>query len=143
MFIVDNILSLPMKGFFAIFREIHKAAEQEAANEADAIRTRLSELYMMLETGQLTEQEFDQQERELLDRLDVIEARGSVEESEEQTEAATGGGDFTVEANGLLDPLEMIEEHGADEEEETVVAAGSGDFAVEDRERCPQASLHF
>lgn len=109
MFIVDNILSFPMKGVFAIFREIHKAAQQEAANEAEAIRTRLSELYMMLETGQLTEQDFDQQERELLDRLDVIEASGSGEEEEEETGATADQGDFTVEESELPDRLEVIE----------------------------------
>ena len=44
---------------------------QEA--EADRIKDDLRDLYMMLETGQITEDEFDAQEQELLDRLDELE----------------------------------------------------------------------
>ena len=74
MLIVDNILLLPMRGILAAFREIHNAAQQESANEAEAIRTELSELYMMLETGVITEEEFDAKEETLLDRLDALES---------------------------------------------------------------------
>lgn len=82
MFLIDNILLAPARGLLAIFREIDQAARQEFENESDAIRTELSELYMMLETGRIQEEEFDAREKELLDRLDVIQARGQ-EESEE------------------------------------------------------------
>ncbi|HEY5529550.1 MAG TPA: gas vesicle protein GvpG, partial [Thermoleophilia bacterium] len=48
---------------------------------------KLSELYMMLETGQLTEAEFDEAEKALLDRLDVLKERDAgVEEEEEEEE---------------------------------------------------------
>lgn len=53
-----------------IFREVHQAAQQELANEGEAITAKLSELYMMLESGQITEEQFDVQEQLLLDRLD-------------------------------------------------------------------------
>ena len=74
MLIVDNILLFPMRGILSVFREIHNAAQQESANEGEAIRTELSDLYMMLETGAITEEEFDAKEEELLDRLDALEA---------------------------------------------------------------------
>lgn len=74
MLIVDDILLFPMRGILSVFRDIHKAAQQESANEAEAIRTELSELYMMLETGGITEEEFDAKEAELLDRLDALES---------------------------------------------------------------------
>ena len=74
MLIVDDILLFPMRSLFFIFRETCNAAEQENLNEAETIRTELSELYMMLETGAITEDEFDAQEEELLDRLDAFEA---------------------------------------------------------------------
>jgi len=87
MFLVDDILLAPVRGLFWIFREIHRAAEEEQANEAEAITTRLSELYMMLETGQMTEAEFDAAEKTLLDRLDAIKEReGSEEEDDEDDE---------------------------------------------------------
>ena len=83
MFLVDDILLAPARGLFWIFKEIHRAAEEEQANEADAITAKLSELYMMLETGQMTEAEFDAAEKTLLDRLDAIKERADDGENEE------------------------------------------------------------
>jgi len=74
MFLVDDILLSPAKGLLWVFREIHDAAQQELAGESEAITAALSELYMRLETGQITEQEFDAQEKALLDRLDHLQA---------------------------------------------------------------------
>jgi hypothetical protein len=85
MFLVDDILLAPMRGLFWIFKEIRDAAEEEQANEAEAITTKLSELYMMLETGRMTEAEFDAEEKTLLERLDAIREReGSEEEGDEE-----------------------------------------------------------
>jgi hypothetical protein len=75
VFIVDDILLFPVKSLFWIFREIHNAGLQEMADEADAVTLQLSELYMMLETGKISEAEFDEEERRLLDRLDVVQSR--------------------------------------------------------------------
>jgi hypothetical protein len=87
MFLVDDILMAPARGLFWVFKEIHRAAEEEQANEADAITAKLSELYMMLETGQMTEAEFDAAEKRLLDRLDAIKERadgGPEDEDDEE-----------------------------------------------------------
>ncbi len=74
MFFVDDILLCPVKGVLWVFREIHDAAQQELAGESEAITAALSELYMRLETRQITEAEFDAQEKVLLDRLDRLQA---------------------------------------------------------------------
>jgi hypothetical protein len=74
MFLVDDLLLSPVKGVIWIFREIHDAAQQELAGESEAITVALSELYMKLETGQISEAEFDAQEKVLLDRLDRLQA---------------------------------------------------------------------
>jgi hypothetical protein len=74
MFLVDDILLSPVKGILWVFREIHDAAQQELAGEGEAITAALSELYMRLETGQITEAEFDAREKTLLDRLDQLQA---------------------------------------------------------------------
>jgi hypothetical protein len=71
--IVDDIVFFPFKGLFWIFKEIYNATNQEIINEADSITQKLSELYMMLDTGKITEVEFDEQEKVLLDRLDEIQ----------------------------------------------------------------------
>jgi hypothetical protein len=74
MFLIDDILLSPAKGLLWVFREIHDAAQQELASESETITAALSELYMRLETGQITETEFDAQETTLLDRLDRLQA---------------------------------------------------------------------
>src|SRR5665648_479272 len=74
MFLIDNILLAPAKGVLWVFQEIHDAAQQELAGESEAITASLSELYMRLETEQITEAEFDAQETTLLDRLDRLHA---------------------------------------------------------------------
>ena len=86
MFLVDDILLAPARGLFWIFKEIHHAVEEEQVNEAEAITTKLSELYMVLETGQMTEAEFDAEEKALLDRLDDIRERTSGGKEEEDDE---------------------------------------------------------
>jgi hypothetical protein len=78
MLIIDDVLLFPIKGIFWIFRELHKAGQEELATEAEAITEELSEIYMMLETGRITEDEFDTREKELLDRLDEIQERGTL-----------------------------------------------------------------
>jgi hypothetical protein len=74
MFLIDDVLMSPVKGVLWVFREIHDAAQQELAGESEAITAALSELYMKLEIGQITEMEFDAQEKVLLDRLDHLQA---------------------------------------------------------------------
>ena len=76
MLVVDDILLFPFRGLVWLFNEIQHAAEKEVSGEADGITTRLSELYMMLETGQMSEADFDAEEKKLLDRLEVIETHG-------------------------------------------------------------------
>jgi Gas vesicle protein G len=74
MFLIDDLMLAPVKGVLWVFREIHDAAEQELASESEAITAALSELYMRLEAGGITEAEFDAQEKVLLDRLDRLQA---------------------------------------------------------------------
>jgi len=73
MLLIDDILASPVRGLFWIFRELHKAVQEEAVNEVENITQQLSELYMMLETGKITEAEFDEREEMLLDLLDALE----------------------------------------------------------------------
>jgi hypothetical protein len=84
MFLVDDILLSPVKGVLWVFREIHEAAQQELAGESEAITGALSELYMRLEIGQITETEFDAQEKVLLDRLDRLQAAEKAAEAPEK-----------------------------------------------------------
>ncbi len=84
MFLIDDILVAPFKGMLWIFEEIHKAAQQERENESESITAELQKLYMLLESGDISEDEFDQREGELLDRLDSLqEDDEDIDEDEE------------------------------------------------------------
>ncbi len=83
MFLADDVLVFPFKSILSVFREIYKAALEEIKSEADSIRVELSQLYLALESGAVTEDAFDARERELLDRLDDIEERGMLESDDD------------------------------------------------------------
>lgn len=84
MLLVDDILFFPVRSILWIFREIHNTAREELANEAESIADQLRNLYMQLETARISEKQFEDQEKLLLDRLDKMEARpGSREDDEE------------------------------------------------------------
>jgi len=76
MFVVDDLLMAPAHGLLWIFREIHQAAQEEMVTDAESITADLSALYMRLETGKITEEEFEAEEKRLLERLDKIQQRG-------------------------------------------------------------------
>lgn len=76
MLVIDDILLSPYKGLLWVFEEIHKTAVDELEGEAERIRNELTDLYMMLETGQIDDDEFDRRETALLDRLDQLEQEG-------------------------------------------------------------------
>jgi hypothetical protein len=76
MMLLDDVLMFPIHSVLWIFREIHHAAQEELASEADSITAELSNLYMRLETGKISEQEFAAEEKTLLERLERIEKRG-------------------------------------------------------------------
>lgn len=87
MFLIDDLLLSPFKGLLWIFKEVQEAAQQELENEADTIKTALAELYMQLDTGQISEEEFTVEEKRLLDRLEAIEEADNEEpENDEDRE---------------------------------------------------------
>ncbi|MBI3329476.1 MAG: gas vesicle protein GvpG [Nitrospinae bacterium] len=80
-FFLDAILLAPVKGLVWIAEQIQEQAEKERMDE-EGVKRKLTELYMLLETGQISEEEFERQEEELVARLEEIEAyhknRGSL-----------------------------------------------------------------
>jgi hypothetical protein len=71
MFLIDDLLLLPVKGFIGIFKKIHEMAEQELSSE-DYIRERLMELQLRFELDEISEEEYTKQEKELIARLDAV-----------------------------------------------------------------------
>jgi hypothetical protein len=82
MLLIDDILFAPLHGLLWVARKVDEAMGQEQEREEEALKARLRELYLQLESGQLAEEEFEAREAELLDRLEAIL------ESQEAAEAA-------------------------------------------------------
>lgn len=119
MLLVDDILLFPLRGIFWIAREIENAAHQQMANELQSTRTQLSELYMMLETGRITEEEFEAQEACLLNRLDQLEGEEQderLQKLEEQAGDDSGAKENAGEASFTDGPGE--EERESDDPDE-------------------------
>jgi len=71
-FLLDDILLAPIKGVVFLGREIKEQAEGEFLNE-EGVRQELRELYLLLETGEISEEEFTEREEQLVERLEEIE----------------------------------------------------------------------
>ena len=73
--LIDDILLMPFKGFTGIFKEIYKIADQEL-NSKETLQKKLLELQMRLEMGEISEEEYEERETEILDRLEELEEAG-------------------------------------------------------------------
>jgi hypothetical protein len=71
MFLLDSILLAPLKGVVWLGRKIDETA-QRRLNDDGRIKEELMELQLRFELDQISEQEYDEKEKELLDRLDAI-----------------------------------------------------------------------
>ena len=69
-----GLISTPFRGLLAVFEKIAERAEEELYDE-EAVRTELTEAYQQLEAGELSEEAFEKREAELVERLEMIEAR--------------------------------------------------------------------
>ncbi|WP_163836691.1 gas vesicle protein GvpG [Spartinivicinus ruber] len=73
MFLIDNIVTAPLRGVVWLAEKIHTAALDEQQQEVETITHQLTELYHLLDAGQISEAEFDEQEKQLLDQLEHYE----------------------------------------------------------------------
>lgn len=88
MLIIDKLLLSPIHATIWAARQIDNAIRQEREAEPAQITAELSELYMRLDAGQISEPEFAARETELLDRLDQLQGQesGSSQSGEEQVQ---------------------------------------------------------
>lgn len=61
----------PIRGVHWLATKVTEAAEGEVLDESK-VRSELLELQMRLEMGEITEEEYDEQERVLVERLNTI-----------------------------------------------------------------------
>jgi hypothetical protein len=74
MFIIDDLLLLPVELAIKLAEQIRDMAENELYGE-DKIKEELLRLQLMLETGEITEEEYKKAERVLMDRLEEAAKR--------------------------------------------------------------------
>lgn len=77
MLIIDDLLLSPFRGMLWVVRQVHLAAQQEVAGEAESIGAELRDLYMMLETGKISADQYDLREKVLLDQLEELQHVGA------------------------------------------------------------------
>ena len=71
MFLIDDILLSPLKGVIWLGKKINEVAENEFSDEG-LIKEKLMELQLKFELDEISEEEYNKQEKELLARLDAI-----------------------------------------------------------------------
>ena len=78
--LIDDILMLPVQGFFGIFEAIKEKVDQELYDETKP-QQELLEAQTLLDMGDITEEDYSTRESEILERLEAI--RKYKEESSE------------------------------------------------------------
>ncbi len=74
MLLIDDLLLSPITGFKFILRTLQRIAEEEYTDDAP-VKERLLELQVLLESGELSEEEYVAREGEILRELREIENR--------------------------------------------------------------------
>jgi hypothetical protein len=99
MFLIDDLLLAPFRGIKFVAEAVHDAAREEIENERQALRDEINDLYMQLETGEISEDTFEAREEEILDRLEALEATEDALEREGAPEGE-GAPDAADETDG-------------------------------------------
>ncbi|MCX6220873.1 MAG: gas vesicle protein GvpG [Bacteroidia bacterium] len=71
MFLIDDLLLAPLKGVIFIAEKINEVIEKETSDEG-ALKERLMALQLKFEMDEISEEEYDQREDELLKLLGNI-----------------------------------------------------------------------
>ena len=71
MFLIDDILLAPLNGIIWLGKKINEVAEREFSDEG-LIKEKLMQAQLRFEMDDISEEEYNKQETELLARLDAI-----------------------------------------------------------------------
>jgi len=74
MFLIDDLLLSPISGFQFIMRTLARSAEEQYTDDTP-IKERLLELQTLLEEGEITEEQYVEEERTVLAELREIQNR--------------------------------------------------------------------
>ena len=71
MFLIDNILLAPLNGVIWLGKKINEVTEREFSDEG-LIKEKLMQLQLRFEVDEISEEDYNRQEKELLGRLEAI-----------------------------------------------------------------------
>jgi hypothetical protein len=71
MFLIDSILLAPLKGVIWMGQKLSDMAQEELTDKG-RIKQELMRLQLQFELDEISQAEYDQKEKELLDHLDII-----------------------------------------------------------------------
>jgi hypothetical protein len=71
MFLIDSILLAPLKGVIWIGKKLNDVAQREIWDEGH-VKEELMQLQLQFELDEISEQEYNDKEEELLAKLDAI-----------------------------------------------------------------------
>lgn len=87
MLLIDDLLALPFKGFFGIFRKIQEMADREFTDEV-YIQEKLLEIQLLYEMDEIGEEEYTIREAEFRARLNALREAEEAEEPDEPSGSA-------------------------------------------------------
>jgi len=72
MFLIDDLLSLPFKMGVDIAEKIRDMALEELEDTPEKLQRELLDLQMALETEEITEEEYEKKEKDILARMEAL-----------------------------------------------------------------------
>ncbi|MBA3047262.1 gas vesicle protein GvpG [Patescibacteria group bacterium] len=76
MFIIDDLLLLPARGFMGVVHKINDMVAEELTDTPEKLKRELLDIQMRLEMEEITEAEYQKEEEEILERLEILEKIG-------------------------------------------------------------------
>ncbi|MEW6447992.1 MAG: gas vesicle protein GvpG [Bacillota bacterium] len=80
---IDDLLLAPVRGLLRIVQEIHDHAQREFLSEENILK-QLAALQIEYEMGNISRQEFEQEEAKLLERLRLARAARVLPDQEQE-----------------------------------------------------------
>ena len=71
MFLIDDIFLAPLNGIIWLGKKINEVAEREFSDEG-LIKEKLMQLQLRFELDEISEENYNRQEKELLERMEAI-----------------------------------------------------------------------
>ncbi|MBI5123351.1 gas vesicle protein GvpG [Candidatus Roizmanbacteria bacterium] len=74
-FLIDDILLAPIKGIVWIAEKIRDMALEELEDTPEKLKRELLDTQLLLETDQITEEEYKKREKDILERLSALKEK--------------------------------------------------------------------